>query len=191
LIFALYEHREGVEIRGGSQVVYDLERNDAHFGAVRVDGPALVWCLARDRDALATDCYKGSGRAPALRAEVGIGEEDGWVLRCDRIDFPPGGVAYRHVHPGPGIRRLLFGELTIDRGDGEARTYRAREAWFEGADDPVVATASATEETAFVRVLLLPAEWAGKRTIRYLDPADEKRPTLQRATILLEEPIEL
>jgi hypothetical protein len=92
------------------------------------------------------------------------------------------------VHPGPGIRRLLHGELTIER-DGAARTYRAGESWLEEADDPVLATASATEETAFVRVLLLPAEWAGRRTIRYLDPADEARPKLQRATVLLEEPL--
>ena len=62
-------------------------------------------------------------------------------------------------------------------------------AWFEGADDPVLATASTAEDTAFVRVLLLPAEWAGKRTIRYVDPADEDRPRLQRATVLSEEPL--
>ena len=61
----------------------------------------------------------------------------------------------------------------------------------EDANDPVLATASPTEETAFVRVLLLPAEWAGKRTIRYLDPADEDKPRLQRATVLLEEPLRL
>ena len=50
----------------------------------------------------------------------------------------------------------------------------------------MLATASATEDTAFVRVLLLPAEWAGRRTITYVDPADEDKPRLQRATILLE-----
>ena len=91
--------------------------------------------------------------------------------------------------PGPGIRRILHGELTIDRGTGDARTYRAGEAWFEGADDPVLATASTTQDTAFVRVMLLPAEWAGRRTIRYVDPADEDRPRLQRATVLLEVPL--
>ena len=122
--------------------------------------------------------------------DVELDNPGDWVVRCDRIDFPPGGVAYRHVHPGPGIRRLLSGELTIET-DGGANTYRAGEAWFEGADFPVLATASASEETAFVRVLLLPREWEGRRTIRYLDPADEDRPKLQRAEILLEEPIEL
>ncbi|MGZ8694751.1 MAG: cupin domain-containing protein [Gaiellaceae bacterium] len=163
---ALHEHPEGVETEPGPRVVYDVERNEARFGAARVDGPALVWELVGD---------PGPGA---------------WVLRCDRVDFPPAGVAHRHVHPGPGLRRLLRGELTIDR-DGDRHTYRAGEWWYEDADDPVLATASASEETAFVRVLLLPAEWAGKRTIRYLDPADEAKPKLQRATVLLEQPLSL
>ena len=62
------------------------------------------------------------------------------------------------------------------------------EWWHEGADDPVVATAG-DAETAFVRALVLPAEWAGKRTIRYVDRADEEKPRLQRATVLLEVPL--
>ncbi len=99
----------------------------------------------------------------------------------------PAGSRTEHVHPGPGVRRVLHGELTIERLGGATSTYRAGDSWFEDADDPVVATASPTEETAFVRVLLLPAEWAGRRTIRYLDPGDEDKPRLQRATVLLEE----
>jgi hypothetical protein len=153
-----------VETEAGNRIVYDLERNEASFGAARVDGPALVWELADD---------PGPGK---------------WILRCDRVDFPPGGIAYRHVHPGAGIRRILFGELTIDR-DGDAHTYVAGESWHEGADDPVLATASVSEDAAFVRVMLLPAEWAGRRTIRYVDPADEDKPRLQRATVLLEVPL--
>lgn len=225
MILALFEHPEGLTLDGGACVVYDLERGEARFGCARVAGPALAWCVARDREALVTDCYKGSespvlqvdveleptreplvtdcykgSESPVMRAELdpeldpglerdGDPHRGGWLVRCDRVDFPPGGVAYRHVHPGPGIRRLLHGELTIDRGDGAPRTYRAGEAWFEGANEPVLATASEVAETAFVRVLLLPAAWAGKRTIRYLDPGDEGRPKLQRATILLEEPL--
>jgi len=140
------------------------------------DGSRLVWELLDERpgDALVAE-------------EVTVGEP--WVARLDRVDFPPGGVAHRHVHPGPGIRFLLHGELTIDRGHGDPHAYREGQAWFEGADDPVLATASPTEDTAFVRVLLLPAEWAGQRTIRYVDPADEDKPRLQRATLLSEEPL--
>jgi quercetin dioxygenase-like cupin family protein len=128
--------------------------------------------------------------ADALSAEVDLPRE-GWIARLDRVDFSPGAIAYRHVHPGPGIRRLLHGELAIDRGDGAPRVYTAGDAWFEGADDPVLATASELEDTAFVRVLLLPAEWAGRRTIRYVDPADEAKPRLQTATVLREEPLHL
>jgi hypothetical protein len=149
----------------GPRVVYDLDRNVAFYGLARVDGPAVVW---------------------ELEAAPGPGE---WVVRCDRVDFPPGGVAYRQVHPGAGIRRILFGELTVDRGDGATHTFRARESWHEAAEDPVLARASPTRETAFVRVMVLPAEWAGRRTIRYLDPEDEDKPRLQRATVLLEEPL--
>jgi quercetin dioxygenase-like cupin family protein len=186
LIFALFELAGGVETELQTCVVYDLDGGGAHFGAARVDGRALVWTLD-DGQALVTQCHKGI--LPSLTKGVTL-DRGRWIVRCDRVEFPPGAVAHRHVHPGPGIRRLLHGELTIERADG-GHAYRAGEAWFEDGNDPVLAKASPTEETAFVRVLLLPAEWAGKRTIRYLNPGDDEQPKLQRATILVEEPIEL
>ena len=51
-------------------------------------------------------------------------------MRCDRVDFEPGGIAYRHTHPGPGIRYLLFGAITID-SLGAQHTLGPGEAWFE------------------------------------------------------------
>jgi hypothetical protein len=222
LIFALFECPDGVETEPGPRVVYDLERESAHFGAARVAGPALVWevrpetVLVADRHKvggalaaeplregadrqiaeggdrriaekhLVTDRHKGSS---AVAVEVALESGSDWLVRCDRVDFPPGGVAHRHDHPGPGIRRLLFGELTIESEAG-MQTYGAGEAWFEGVGYPVLARASESEPTAFVRVLLLPPKWAGRRTIRYLDPADEEQPKLQQATVLLEEPLE-
>ena len=71
------------------------------------------------------------------------------------------------------------------------RSYGPGGAWFESGPDPVLATASPHQETAFVRVMLLPAEWAGKRTIRYVDPADEDKPKLQRSTVHFDHPISL
>ncbi len=179
MILALLEHERGVGPEPGQRVVYDLERDEARAGEVGVAGPALVWTLAPSAPARAV-----------LAREVELDPATEWLLRCDRVDFPPGGVAYRHTHPGPGIRRLLFGELTVEVG-GEAATYRGGDAWFESGPEPVLATASATEPTAFVRVLLLPREWEGKRTIRYVDPADEDKPRLQRARIYLEAPLSL
>ena len=173
---SLYEHPAGVTTDAGHRVVYDMAANQAHFGAVHVNGPALVWELG------------GDGSGAALSGDVDLGAASDLIVRCDRIDFPPGGVAYRHTHPGGGIRRLLSGSIHID-APGHAATYGPGSAWFEGADYPVLATASDSEPTAFVRVMLLPAEWEGKRTIRYVDPADEARPKLQRARIYFERPL--
>lgn len=174
---ALFEHPDGVETRPGNRVVYDIGANDARFGAARVDGPALVWEL------------DGEDGGAALAGDVDLAVAPAWIVRCDRIDFPPGGIAYRHTHPGPGIRRLLFGSLHID-APGQSATYGPGEPWFEGAGDPVLATASGTEPTAFVRVLVLPAEWEGKRTITYIDPADDEKPKLQRPTVFFDHALE-
>ena len=141
------------------------------------DGSALRWELLEDAPADAL-----------LAAEVELDEDVEWLLRLDRVDFPPGGVAYRHTHPGPGIRYLLFGRIRIESG-GETHEYGPGEPWFESGPEPVLATASKTEPSAFLRGMLLPREWEGKRTIRYVDPHDEEKPMLQRATVLVERPV--
>ena len=177
MILALYEHQDGVETGPGPRAVYDVECGSAHFGEASIAGRALVWEL-------------GGGAGDALlAADVALEDSSEWLMRCDRVDFPPGGVAYRHTHPGPGIRCLLHGSIQIE-SSGETRRFGPFEPWFESGPEPVLATASADEETAFVRVMLLPREWAGKRTIRYVDPADEEKPKLQRATVFFDEPIE-
>jgi len=160
LILRLSQHPDGVTTEDGERVVYDVERDEAHFGAATVGGHALVWELT-DRPA-----------------------EDS-VIRCDRVDFPPGSVAHLHTHPGPGLRVLLTGRIRIET-QGESREFKPFEWWYETGPDPVFAAASGTEPTAFVRVMVLPAEWAGKRTIAYVDPADEDKPKLQRARVYLE-----
>ena len=171
--FSLHEHPNGVETAAGDRVVYDIARNEAHFGAACIDGAALVWEIG------------GSGEGALLTTEIALGPATEWLTRCDRIDFPPGGVAYAHTHPGPGIRYLLHGSIEIQTS-GHTSTFAPGEAWFESGRDPVHAKASATEESAFVRVLLLPVEWEGRRTIRYVDPADEDKPKLQRATVFFD-----
>jgi hypothetical protein len=179
LILALYEYPDGCAPLPGNRVCYDRTRNEAHFGPCEVAGHALVWELAEYGvdDAL-------------LAAEVDLDSTVEWLMRCDRVDFPPGGIAYTHTHPGPGIRYLLHGSIRIDSA-GESHTYGPRQAWFESGPEPVLATTSETEDTAFVRVLLLPREWEGKRTIRYVHPEDDERPKLQRATVFLEQLVSL
>jgi hypothetical protein len=177
LILALYDHPHGVETPRGNRAVYDLARDAAHFGRASVQGRALVWELDAP-----------FGRDALLAAEVALEPGTQWSMRCDRVDFPPGGVAYRHTHPGPGIRCLLHGSIRIESG-GETQVLGPFEPWFESGPEPVLATASLHEETAFVRVMLLPREWEGRRTIRYVDAADEEKPKLQRARVFFDEPI--
>ena len=163
---SLTEHADGAQPGGTNRVVHELD-----------DGGALVWELGEEAPAGAL-----------LSAEVDLDGATEWLMRHDRVDFEPGGIAYRHVHPGPGIRYLLFGAITID-SLGAEHTLGPGEAWFERGPDPVLATMAAGEPSAFVRVMLLPVEWAGQRTIKYVDPADADKPKTQRATIFLEQPV--
>ena len=177
---SLFSHPEGVAVQGRGRVAYDVEAGSAHLPPATIDGPALVWELAE-------------GPTPAagalLCAEVALdGGPAGWLMRCDRVEFEPGGVAYRHTHPGPGIRCLLYGAITIET-EATTMTYAPGEAWFERGPEPVLATTAENEPSAFARVLLLPERFAGQRTIRYVDPADAERPRRQKATILLEQPL--
>ena len=177
---SLYHFESGVQTIGGNRVVFDLERAVARFGAAEVDGPALVWQIDHDE-------FDAEGAL--LSRFVQLDPFASWVVRCDRVDFPLGGVAHRHTHPGPGIRYLLQGEIEIET-EGRSTFYGTGGAWFESGPDPVVARASAHLETSFVRALVLPAEWAGKRTIRYLDPMDGVE-VRQTASVLLEHAIAL
>jgi quercetin dioxygenase-like cupin family protein len=113
-----------------------------------------------------------------------------YLMRCDRVDFPLGGVAYTHTHQGPGLRCLLRGRLTVET-HGKTLPIRPGEAWFESGPEPVSAAASATELTSFVRVMILPVALVGKSSIRYVDPADQAKPKTQSYTVFVDQPIDL
>jgi quercetin dioxygenase-like cupin family protein len=178
---SLYEFEAGAETIGGDRVTYDVANDTAHFGAAEVEGHALVWQLDETPE-------EAEGALLSRRVQLDPFAE--WIMRCDRVDFPPGGIAYTHTHPGPGIRYLLHGELDVT-AEGKMLSYGKGGAWFESGPDPVLAESSQHQPTAFVRVLILPVEWAGKRTIRYVDPADDSRPKLQKAIVFGEHPIHL
>ncbi|HEX9820472.1 MAG TPA: hypothetical protein VGD07_12800 [Methylomirabilota bacterium] len=114
-----------------------------------------------------------------------------WLMRCDRVDFDPGGVALPHRHRGGGIRCLVAGGLEVTVGDAPPRSVRPGGAWFESGREPVLARASATESTSFIRVSILPAEIRGQSSIVYVDPADAARGKPRRYTVWVDAPIEL
>ncbi len=175
----LRHHPGGVRLSGRNAILYDVDAGSARFAPAQAHGEALSWMLTVDDDA---------PPGTLLRCSVELDPQTEWLMRCDRVEFEPGGVAHRHVHPGPGIRYLLRGQITI-HSEGRASTYGPGQPWFERGPDPVLAETSPTEPSAFVRVLLLPVAYAGQRTIRYVDPADAERPKTQKATIFCEAPV--
>lgn len=113
------------------------------------------------------------------------------LLRLDEVKFPPGAVAYRHVHPGAGYRVLTAGALDII-SDTHSEHAMPGHAWFEPANSPVRAEASKTEAmTSFVRFMVLPAAFHGHPTIQVLDPEEAKRPRLQRTHRHIDELLQL
>ena len=124
-----------------------------------------------------------------LSHEVPLEPQGRYLMRCDRVDFSPGQITAAHTHPGPGIRCLIFGEFTVQVQDKQTLVH-AGGAWFERGPDPVYAVASHTEPAAFVRVMILPRELKGKRTIRLVRPEDQEKRS-QRYTIFLDEEIDI
>jgi quercetin dioxygenase-like cupin family protein len=148
-----------------------------------VDGHAVVLAF----ELLPAD---GAADGAELVADLHLDTSVDHLLRCDRVDFPPGGVALLHTHQGPGTRCLLRGSLRVEV-DGRSTTMVPLGSWFERGPDPVYATASATEPTAFVRVMVLPRTLLGTPSIRYVREEDRDAPKSQRYTIFVDDPVEL
>jgi quercetin dioxygenase-like cupin family protein len=175
-----YQMADGsVSLSAAPRIVYRIEEAEAEYttGPVTLTGPTHV---------LAFEIADEASPDAMLSAPV---ELDGELLiRLDTVSFPPGGVAYLHVHRGPGIRVLLQGEIRVDTG-GESRSYHPLEAWFEPGPVPVFAAASESVPTAFVRCMVLPAELRGQRSLRYVRDEDADKPKLQEYRIFVDEPL--
>ena len=110
------------------------------------------------------------------------------LMRCDRVDFAPGGEALPHGHRGGGIRWLVEGALEVRVGGHAGRLMKPGDAWFESGVEPVHAIASAEAPTSFIRVSILPREIQGKTSIVYVDPAHAAvKP--RRYTVFVDVPI--
>jgi quercetin dioxygenase-like cupin family protein len=170
---------ESLSLDGAPRIVYRIDEAEADYttGPVSLTGPAHV---------LAFELVDEPSPGAKLSAPV---ELDGELLiRLDTVSFPPGGVAYLHVHRGPGIRVLLNGEIRVETG-GQSHTYGPLEAWFESGPVPVFAAASESVPTAFVRCMVLPAELKGQRSLRYVRDEDADKPKLQEYRIFVDEPL--
>ncbi|MBI2017286.1 MAG: cupin domain-containing protein [Candidatus Rokubacteria bacterium] len=157
--------------------------------AAGADGATLLrWELARGGASAET----GTGVTSRLLLEhaVALDPAAPYLMRCDRVDFAPGGVARPHRHRGGGIRCLLAGTLDVTVGDEPARRMTPGSAWFESGREPVLAVAAPDAPTSFIRVSILPRELLGKSSIVYVDPADAERGRPRQYTVHVDAPID-
>jgi quercetin dioxygenase-like cupin family protein len=193
---AIYVVSGGLRLASGGATA-TLGANSAwhNRGAVRVasgnlGAVALRWELTPAGAPGATLACEQAASALVLSAAMALDAGERWLLRCDRVDFPPGGEALLHTHRGGGIRCLLAGAIEIRTG-GTRHAYRPLEAWFEAGPDPVYAAASATEATAFARVMVLPRSLLGKSSITYVNAEDVAKPKSQQYQVFIDAPVEL
>ena len=189
LVLELFQCRlapgESLSLDARPRVVYSVEGNDAHFTTGPLElGSELGHHLLRYE---ITDEPRLDSQLSATLA-LGAGGEH--LVRCDRVELPPEGIAYLHTHRGPGIRCLIQGRFRVEV-NGLAQTVERYGAWFESGVDPVEARAVSEGPAAFVRVMVLPRDMLGRSSIQYVRDADRDRPKSQRYEVFVDEPLVL
>lgn len=150
----------------------------------------LRWELTAAATAAAPAEGPGVSSTLLLEAAMTLDPAIPYLLRGDRVDFPPGGEALTHTHKGGGIRCLLSGGIDIHT-QGTVHHYAPLEPWFEAGPDPVYAAAAKNEASAFARVMILPRELLGKSSITYVNAEDLDKPKSQKYQVFIDTPIEL
>lgn len=173
-----FHQRAGGAWLGGEPLAYLPGEQGARVWRWELVGPD-AWSDGRLKSA------PGSESSLKLAAPLDLDPRQDWLMRCDQVSFPPGGIAYTHVHQGPGIRCCLIGEIQIDT-EGRSGRYAPGEAWFESGYASVYAPTTEREATSFIRCFILPRACKGRSSIRYVDPADRNKPKLQAYQVLAE-----
>ena len=80
------------------------------------------------------------------------------------VDYPPGAKSAPHRHANSAFiyAHVLSGEVRSQVDDGEVRTYRAGESWFEspGAHHKVSENASAVDPARILAVFIIDSDEA-------------------------------
>jgi hypothetical protein len=162
----------------------------AQISAGNLTTVALRWQLTRTGASDALAAGNGVTSTQLLTAPMQLDPSQDYLLRCDRVDFPPGGEALTHTHQGGGIRCLLAGAINIHT-KGTVHRYLPMEPWFEAGPDPVYAKASPEMSTGFARLMILPRELLGKSSITYVNSEDMNKPKNQQYQVFIDTPITL
>jgi hypothetical protein len=161
-------------------------------GAVKLEagsGGATLWRWELGADDTGASVIAGGGAASRekLSAPLETLPKGALILRGDSVAFPPGGVAYRHRHQGPGIRCLIEGGIRIDT-HGRSISYGPGGAWYESGPEPVFAQ-TADRPTRFIRVMILPLAYLGRSSVEYLNEEDKVKPKTQQYKIFADMPL--
>ena len=181
---------------GGAVATLAAQSGWFHAGATDVaagpDGAALLRYELANAAQAGDGIAIGEGIESDLThvAELMLDDPDGYLMRLDTVDLPPGCVAYTHTHQGGGIRCLLEGGFVVDV-DGKQSEIRPFEAWFERGPDPVRAWAPDDKPGRFARVMILPRRLKGQSSIAYVNPEDAGKPKLQKYAMFVDEYIEI
>ena len=193
---AIYVIHGGLRVRNGSFSGV-LGGNSGFYTAEPVQlaaGHLTTWLLrwelirAGAADALATG--PGVVSKKLLTAPMQLDTQRDYLLRCDRVAFPPDGEALTHTHKGGGIRCLLAGGIDIHTNNTVHR-YAPLEPWYEAGPEPVYAKAASAMVSAFVRVMILPRELLGLSSITYVKAEDIDKPKNQKYQVFIDTPIAL
>jgi len=175
-----------IEFASGSQHVVEgtawIGDGEVAFLSGGADVVLLRWELQpMGQQARPGELRSAPAAASTCKLERLIELDDGmsWLMRCDRVSFPPGGVALTHVHQGPGIRCCMEGEITIET-EGETHVHGPGDAWFELGHAPVLAPTTPTRATSFVRCFILPQGCRGRSSIRIVRKEDADKINTQQ-----------
>jgi len=186
---------DGTAICRGAGVAASLGPNCAWQGSAAITvaaGPAGTRLLRWELSASGPEPLGGAGIASelTLEGEPHLVPGTAYLMRCDRVDFPPGGIALTHTHQGSGIRCLIEGRIRVET-QGRNFWVEPGGAWFETGSDEVYAETRPDGPTHFIRVLILPRAIRGATSIRYVRAEDQDKPKSQRYQVFVDEPIEI
>jgi quercetin dioxygenase-like cupin family protein len=114
--------------------------------------------LTSDRDAGAQTqpAPAAAPRPPVFKGDLPNQSMDGWEVTVSVVDYAPGRVGAVHHHAGFVLAYVLEGAVIAKiSGQGEARTYRAGEMFYEppGATHEVSNNASQTEPAKLLAMI--------------------------------------
>jgi len=142
----------------GSELAVGADDGTMLDGPATVTGEGIAWLY--DLAPSAQPTLAGPAFSLVIARDLPATFEGPRMFRADRVESNPGAQTPLHGHRGPGIRRLLKGRLHAFIGDDVDR-IDAGDAWFETGKDWVIGKNIAEEVSAFVRVMMLPADLKG------------------------------